>query len=906
MAVYIIDHFSQFFKACFECGCDDLIVVTADSADACYLKDDLSRSEAQRLKVFTEDEWRDELLKITKTNKNICSRLERDFLFKNFISNSANVGQFIPPFINTNTEKFLDNVAHLLQIGIKPNQLADKRISDLIIKFIDILSDNALMTESIADDLLLSYISNNNYVLNNHIIFYGFPPFDIPLSLMNASAKACSKCDIIIYDIDCCDEFYDVVSSLESIFGNVEYLCGDSDTNTANDVNLRIYESCIDEVKSTVESVNHILSSEIDRRIAVCIDDNHLKYLPMITDSLTDLGIEFSSFVEKPKRKYRCYDLISAWCDWQKDCNVDSFCRFCSELSANGMLDINLCEKIFRNTKSLQNQCLFKNFNMLLEYANLEKNHSFDLFDEFIFLNEKYKFSEFIGMFLKVFNPVLPEEIKDILKKNCDSGYADKVFSKAELIDYIYGLFNSDKTDCIYNPQAKVVLIDIDAASRQNFSDVFVLGSDSICDKEDEITSLSLDETKCSGDCINFYKILNSGLKKQALLSEAKSWCLNSNLTLSYSKLSHSIEGDRNNDPSDLFKYFFFEKYGEYQFADKTHRQFGTNQYHERCNKFDLDDADEDIKRCVFSYKARHDRSSSINDYCFSIKDDGIINLSCKAMEYLLKNPHVGFYSTVLGCEQMPWLDNNCNKSIAIGLYAHDFLQFSTKYDKFTHIPSEEDYEKNIFSRYNQRCSGLKMACFACDESMPFTTHDALNKGLASALRLKRRIFEHVKTSDFFCSEFRLPECCYIKFGQNVMSVSGRIDFVLSNSEKPFSNENECVDVTIIDFKTGGETEFTEKNIKNTLGKYNGLQLLLYGMAFESLGIKDPRIMILRQDSDDSVSAISVDYVLHEVPELVEKITNVLNIGLIEKQILGKQFRKFFLKNVPLATTDLY
>ena len=77
-------------------------------------------------------------------------------------------------------------------------------------------------------------------------------------------------------------------------------------------------------------------------------------------------------------------------------------------------------------------------------------------------------------------------------------------------------------------------------------------------------------------------------------------------------------------------------------------------------------------------------------------------------------------------------------------------------------------------------------------------------------------------------------------------------------------------------------------------------------MSLESLGIKDPIIMILRQDSDDSVSAISVDYVLHELPELSEKIANVLNSGLIEKQTLGKQLRQFFLKNVPLATTDLY
>lgn len=94
MAVYIIDHFSQFLKIRYECDCNDLVVVAAGSADA------LSRSEAQLLKIFTEDELLNELLKITK---------KRNFLFKNFISNLANVGQFIPPFININTEKFLIN-----------------------------------------------------------------------------------------------------------------------------------------------------------------------------------------------------------------------------------------------------------------------------------------------------------------------------------------------------------------------------------------------------------------------------------------------------------------------------------------------------------------------------------------------------------------------------------------------------------------------------------------------------------------------------------------------------------------------------------------------------------------------------------------------------------------------------
>ena len=83
---------------------------------------------------------------------------------------------------------------------------------------------------------------------------------------------------------------------------------------------------------------------------------------------------------------------------------------------------------------------------------------------------------------------------------------------------------------------------------------------------------------------------------KQVLLSEVKSLCLNSNLTLSYSKLSHSIDGTRNNDLSDLFKHFFFEKYDEYPFADKTHIQLGIPQSHECCGEFSFE-AEEDIKR---------------------------------------------------------------------------------------------------------------------------------------------------------------------------------------------------------------------------------------------------------------------------------------------------------------------
>jgi hypothetical protein len=38
----------------------------------------------------------------------------------------------------------------------------------------------------------------------------------------------------------------------------------------------------------------------------------------------------------------------------------------------------------------------------------------------------------------------------------------------------------------------------------------------------------------------------------------------------------------------------------------------------------------------------------------------------------------------------------------------------------------------------------------------------------------------------------------------------------------------------------------------------------------------------------------------------MEKLSQTIRTGFIERQILGKIFRQFVIKGVPLATTDLY
>jgi hypothetical protein len=316
------------------------------------------------------------------------------------------------------------------------------------------------------------------------------------------------------------------------------------------------------------------------------------------------------------------------------------------------------------------------------------------------------------------------------------------------------------------------------------------------------------------------------------------------------------------------------------------------------------DSSDCDVESCAISYAMRHDTSRTLHDYCFAIDRRLGVKASCKAFEYLLKNPHVGFYDTVLRLRQMPWQLDATDGRIAIGSLVHDFLQIFPAGSGFVPRSSVEIFHENIGTRSRKIKSLMAKACAAADAEIPTDFYRIVDIATILAKRLVERLFA-IANWKSFRSEYNLPSDVIAKIGESEIKLSGRLDFLVSSARVDDSNKL-AADATIIDFKTGNDIELTEKNLHWHMEKYANLQLFLYGIALETLGFERVKIMILKPDSGELNSAIPMNYVICQATDLMKKLEQTIKSGLIERQIFGKSFRKYFVANVPLATTDLY
>ncbi|MDR2629168.1 MAG: PD-(D/E)XK nuclease family protein [Puniceicoccales bacterium] len=310
----------------------------------------------------------------------------------------------------------------------------------------------------------------------------------------------------------------------------------------------------------------------------------------------------------------------------------------------------------------------------------------------------------------------------------------------------------------------------------------------------------------------------------------------------------------------------------------------------------------ESIKKCTISYAARHDLSQSIHDYCFAI--DPRLKLSCSSLEYVLQKPYAGFYNSVLKLPTMPWYSKLFDKKLALGSFTHEFLQIFEAKNIFIRKRSPDIFYGNIGARASRMKSMVARACAAADADVPADFSRTVDLATIWAKRLVDKLFT-MPNWESFRSEYSLPSDLTVKIKDEEFCLSGRLDFIIS-SGNPYDANNSDADTVIIDFKTGSNVEMTERNVKWHMERYLGLQLLLYGIALKTLGFKTVGILILKPGSSIANTPIDVNYILKQVPELMEKLSQTIRTGLIERQVLGKTFRQLVVEDVPLATTDLY
>ncbi|MDR0742011.1 MAG: PD-(D/E)XK nuclease family protein [Puniceicoccales bacterium] len=919
MATYVIENFSNFINEIPHIfHSSEVIFVIPTYDDIWSLKIILSQNKVQTrsIKFYTAHEFRKYLAVEFDLPKKICTNGMVSFCFDE-VSDGMSASGYTQRTIIADKKATLQAFHETLWSGLQCENILGE---DLCAFFKDLkkeIASNDFILEQDVDRLLLESASYCKTSMAGQVIFYGFLPFDSAKVLMEAAAKCYAQTDAITYDFGDAEFVHLWTNTLERIFGESTFYLCNGDRDFGGNIKFQAYDTICDEVETTFNQILQLLSRDTSVKIGVCFKDNQTIQLPMLVDKLEAAGLSYYNTIGHPKKSAKHETILSLWGDWQIRRDIPSFCRFCAELSTNNLIEREQFDKIIGDLPSLQGGCLSDNFDVVLEFANVKNIHSFDIVEPYDMHGAKFSFKNFHQKFAKAFGDILPPEMVEFLVEQSNGPIAERVFSKRNLVKYFVASATSKNQDYTLNPQANIVLININSAYKQDFTDIFVVGMTAadfdfsgenywlptnIIDRINNRTTIRLNSGDPAVKHSHNY-LLTSQEKKHLQRTIFEILCKKCKLTLSYAIKNHSSDSVEQ-EPAKVFTEIF--RLVQKEFYSKDQEDLLLEFIPDTLTRFSDDSlSSEDIEsmeKCTTSYTTRHDLSQNIHDYCFAI--DPTLKLSCSTLERILQKPCTGFYDFVLKLPMMPWYSKPFDKKIALGSFTHEFLQIFEAKSIFIRKHSPDIFYGNIRSRSSRMKSMMARACAAADTDVPANFSRTVDLATIWAKRLVDKLFA-IPSWESFRSEYSLPSDLTVKIKDEGLCLSGRLDFVISNGNPHDANHFDT-DTVIIDFKTGSNVEMTERNVKWHMERYSGLQLLLYGIALKTLGFKTVGILMLKPDSSIANTSIDIDYILEQVPELLEKLSQTICTGLIERQILGKIFRQFVIKDVPLATTDLY
>ncbi|MDR1414096.1 MAG: PD-(D/E)XK nuclease family protein [Puniceicoccales bacterium] len=916
MATYVIGSIAKFIE---EGDIDfegtTFVVPTLD--DIWYLKSIFSKHsiDLMAMRFLTACELREKLMEIFNVEAKLCSSGLVDLFFDE-IANEMPSSDCLGNVIAEGKLSTLQAFGEVSRLGEKAEGFISPKLCSFFGALRRKIAENNFICESDADRLLLKLAANK--FTDWKIIFYGFQPFDEAKVLMEAAAKCCRRADIITYDFGDAEFIHLWLRTLEQIFGECKfYLDYDAVDYSPFAVNFIVFETAIDEVNAAMDEILKILSADSSARIAICIGDMQSIYLPMFLDKLELHGVAHCDNVGRCGNYAANYRIIiSLWGDWQTRRDISSFCRFCTELLANDLIDRTAFDAIITILPGLQGKCISENYDVLLEFANLKNVHSFDVAEKYDIHGSRFQFKDFCKRFTAAFADVLPEELLEALGEQLNYANAEKFFPRKSLVKYFSRFVRLGGKNYAINMHGNVILIGANSAYKQDFTHIFAVGmSAKHFDPAENNYWLSGDV----GERIN--RNVTEEVAGEHTICSAQNLCLThgyrqylqnvifgtfgrrSSLVLSFS--TRDISGDAAQvDPAKIFREMLRVSQGEFYTAEVA-RKLLLRPANELSLGALAGEADgKSIRDCADSYAVRHDLDRNLHDYCFAIDKKSAGKISCKSLEYLLKNPHMGFYDSVLKLSTMPWQSKASSKKISLGSLAHEFLQIFEAGRNFMPKISQDIFHGNIDARAQRLKVMVARACAAADAPIPSDFIGTVNSSIVAAKRLVQRLFA-LPDWESFCSEYSLPGDLSVRIGSEELKLSGRLDFLTSVGTGKEANLFSYA-ATVIDFKTGNDLELTPKNVRWHMQRYSSLQLFLYGLALREIGFQDVKILILKPDSGISSTAIAMEYIVEQVPELISKLEQFIETGLIERQILGKTFAQYFLQAVPLATTDLY
>ncbi|MDR1890924.1 MAG: PD-(D/E)XK nuclease family protein [Puniceicoccales bacterium] len=919
MATYVIENFSNFMDETTPIfHGSKTIFVTPTYDDIWYLKKLFGESNVRcdAAKFYTAYEFREHLMAEFGISKKICTNGMVSFCFDE-VANRIDANNCMQRTIIADKKASLQAFHETMSSGVKYENILDRDMCLFFESMKKEIAANDFILEQDLDKLLLESGSFQEKHTDGQVIFHGFLPFDNVKVLMEVAAKYYAQADAISYDFGDSEFTHLWINTMEKIFGESEFFLGDGDHNFGKNVKFQVHDTIYDEVEATFKQILKLLSRDTSVRVGVCFKDNRAVQLPMLVGKLEEFGLSYCDAIGQHRKPAMHETILALWGDWQMRRDVPSFCRFCAELLANNLIERKQFDQIISHLSSLQGECLSDNFDILLEFANIRNIHSFDVVERYDMHGSKIFFKNFYQKFTDAFGDILPPEMVETLANQSNGVIGEKIFLKKNLVKYFVEFTTSKGQDFTLNSQANVVLININSAHKQDFTHMFVVGMTAADfdisgenywlpdDTIDRINGHAITRST-SGDPIVGYSnnyLLTSQERKYLRRAMFEILCKRCELTLSYALKNYSCDLVEQ-EPAKIFTEIFRSSQKEFYSNEQENLLLkSANDAMVRLQRDGLSDEDiGSIEKCAISYAARHDLSQSIHDYCFAM--DPRLKYSCGGLERLLQNPCVGFYDAVLKLPTMPWNSKFFDKKITLGSFTHEFLQIFEARNTFIRKHSPDIFHKNIQSRSNRIRKEIAQACAAADADIPIDFSRTVDLATILTKRLVDKLFS-MPNWESFRSEYSLPADLIVKIRDEELRLSGRLDFIISNGNPRDANHFDA-DTVIIDFKTGSNVEMTERNVKWHMERYSGLQLFLYGIALKTLGCKTIKILILKPDSSIANTPIDIDYIIGQVPRLMENLSRTIRTGLIERQILGKIFRQFFVKDVPLATTDLY
>ncbi|WP_269539203.1 PD-(D/E)XK nuclease family protein [Cerasicoccus fimbriatus] len=276
------------------------------------------------------------------------------------------------------------------------------------------------------------------------------------------------------------------------------------------------------------------------------------------------------------------------------------------------------------------------------------------------------------------------------------------------------------------------------------------------------------------------------------------------------------------------------------------------------------------------------------------------LTLPSKAWENAITRPASAWLENILRVKPLKELQEDDPRSLAVGIWAHSWVQPPESIRAFRGKPEAEDWTLDIQRQAQAVFFRITDAFRAAKRELPdwwrLDWSIARSHALRFAASLEALDWQSIRT------EWPLPGEPLNLPGHALdgLVLTGRIDVVLSNESADTLNDfpegawPTMARAWVIDFKTGSDAKLTPGQLK----KGSGIQIALYALAMNALGSEQVCTTLLKPgDAIESQMSLEKIRDLGEPWEVIRRMATTGQIGLRGAQ--RDDFR--FVGDYPLA-----